>query len=114
MAATPEAPERSTETTASPIDRHAAPVSDSRGHSGKATAAMVLGIIGVPFAVLFWPLSLVLGILAIVFGAMARGDVRRGATNMGQAKAGIILGIVDLVLIVAWIAFVAAVIQPNN
>jgi hypothetical protein len=115
MAATPEAPERSTETTASPIDSHAAPVADRRGHSGRATAAMVLGIVGLPLAVLFWPASLVLAILAIVLGSLARSDARRdGATNTGQAKAGIILGIVDLVAIVAWIALVATVISNNN
>jgi hypothetical protein len=115
MAATPEAPERTSETTASPIDSHSAPVADSRGHSGKATAALVLGIVGLPLAILFWPVGLVLGILAIVFGAIARGDARKaGATNTGQAMAGIILGSVDIVLVIALIAVVASLMDKNN
>ena len=32
--------------SASPVDAHAAPVSETKESSGKATAAMVLGILG--------------------------------------------------------------------
>jgi hypothetical protein len=89
------------DTTAPPIDSHSAPVADRRGHSGRATAALILGILGLPLVVLFWPVGLVLAILAIVLGAIARSDARRtGATNTGQAKAGLILGIVDVGLFV--------------
>ncbi|GCB45676.1 DUF4190 domain-containing protein [Streptomyces sp. NL15-2K] len=66
--------------------------------NGMGTAALVLGIIGaVGFCL--WPLAIVAGILAVVFGTIGRGKARRGeATNPGQALAGIICGSVGLVL----------------
>ena len=109
MAATPEAPERNAETTASPIDSHSSPVKDRRGHSGLSTAAMVLGIVGIPVALFVPIVAIVLGVLAIVLGAVGRGDARRrGATNTGQAMAGIILGSIDIVLAIASAAIYAA------
>jgi Domain of unknown function (DUF4190) len=109
MAAQPEAPERVEQpaATASPLDRHASPVADGRRKTGRATAALVLGIISIP-TFFIWPISVVLGILAIVIGTMARTDIRRhGYTNGGQAKAGIILGIAGIVLAIGFIVVVA-------
>ncbi|MEW2167302.1 DUF4190 domain-containing protein [Streptomyces sp. NPDC007084] len=66
--------------------------------NGMGTSSLVLGIIA---AVLFcaWPLAILLGILAVIFGVIGRGKVRRGeATNPGQALAGIICGVVGIVL----------------
>ncbi|MCK8433583.1 DUF4190 domain-containing protein [Streptomyces sp. D2-8] len=65
--------------------------------NGLAIASLCCGIIGLFF------LNIVLGPLAIVFGAVARrqASVRNGA---GMAKAGIILGIVDVVL---WLVLLA-------
>jgi hypothetical protein len=70
--------------------------------NGMATAGFVCGLIGalaglVPILFFIW---LPLGILGIVFGAIGRGNAsslpdRKGA---GLAVAGIILGIVALVL----------------
>jgi Domain of unknown function (DUF4190) len=66
--------------------------------SGRATTAMILGIVSIP-AALIAILGVVLGVLAIVFGAIARGEIRRnGFTNSGQAMAGIICGSIGLVL----------------
>ncbi|MET7386817.1 DUF4190 domain-containing protein [Streptomyces sp. NPDC005529] len=76
--------------------------------NGLGTASMVLGIIA---SVLFcaWPLAIVLGILAIVFGVIGRGRVRKGeATNPGQALAGIICGSVGIVLGTALIVVIVA------
>ena len=107
MTAQPEAPAREPETTASPLDQHASPVADRPRSSGRATAAMVLGIVSIP--TFFIPIvSVVLGILAIVIGSMARNDARRtGARNAGQAKTAIVCGIAGLVLAVGLVIVLA-------
>ncbi|MFF3616449.1 DUF4190 domain-containing protein [Streptomyces sp. NPDC002580] len=77
--------------------------------NGMGTAGLVLGIIAV---VLFcaWPLAIVLGVLAVIFGLIGRAKARRGeATNPGQALAGVICGAVGVVLAVALIVFIAVV-----
>ena len=56
--------------------------------NGFGVAALVLGIIGVVFSVLFGG---VLGALAITFGA-----VGRTRPNTGMATAGLVLGIIAL------------------
>ena len=113
MAATPHNPEA---TTASPLDRHAPPVSDHRTatgtKSGMATASMVLGIIALP-ALLFWPLALILGIVGLTLGLVARGQIKRsGMQGAGQAMAGIICSALALALIV--VLFVIIGIAVNN
>lgn len=59
--------------------------------NGLAIASLCCGIVGL------FILNIVLGPLAIVFGAVARRQaaVKSGA---GMAKAGLILGVVDVVL----------------
>jgi hypothetical protein len=61
--------------------------------NGQAVAALVLGIVGL---VLFWTvwLGLILGTLAIVFGALGRSKAKQGAPNKSMATAGLVLGIV--------------------
>ncbi|MER5400535.1 DUF4190 domain-containing protein [Streptomyces sp. NPDC002599] len=76
------------------------PVAGPMPSNGLGTAGLVLGIIA---AVLFvvWPLAIVLGVLAVIFGLIGGAKARRGeATNPGQALAGVILGAVGLVLAV--------------
>lgn len=66
--------------------------------NGIGVAGLVLGIISAAGFCL-WPLAIVLGILAVIFGAVGRGKAKRGeATNGGQALAGIICGAVGIVL----------------
>ncbi|MGA4846421.1 DUF4190 domain-containing protein [Streptomyces sp. G5(2025)] len=66
--------------------------------NGIGVAGLVLGIIAAAGFCL-WPLAIVLGILAVIFGAVGRGKARRGeATNGGQALAGIICGVVGIAL----------------
>ncbi|MFC8371588.1 MULTISPECIES: DUF4190 domain-containing protein [unclassified Streptomyces] len=69
--------------------------------NGLAVASLCCGIIGLFF------LNIVLGPLAIVFGAVARRQaaVKNGA---GMAKAGIVLGVVDIVLWLVLLAFAAS------
>jgi hypothetical protein len=84
--------------TASPLDQHAPPTASTGQRSGRATTSMILGIISIP-AALFAILGVILGVVAIVLGATARGDIRRrGLTNEGQATAGMILGSIGLLL----------------
>ncbi|QES46263.1 hypothetical protein DEJ49_26885 [Streptomyces venezuelae] len=80
--------------------------------NGMGVTALVLGIIAAAGFCL-WPLAIVLGILAVVFGAVGRGKARRGeATNAGQALAGIICGAVGIVLGVALL--VILVVVPDD
>ncbi|MGC0329217.1 hypothetical protein RKD23_002207 [Streptomyces sp. SAI-170] len=70
--------------------------------NGMGTSGLVLGIIGVVCSLTFflWFFGVVLGILAIIFGAVGRGKAKRGeATNKGAATAGLVLGIVATVLL---------------
>ncbi|TGB08052.1 DUF4190 domain-containing protein [Streptomyces sp. MZ04] len=80
--------------------------------NGMGVTSLVLGIIAaVGFCL--WPLAIVLGILAIIFGAIGRGRARRGqATNPGQALAGIICGITGIVLGVGLL--VALIVIPDD
>jgi di/tricarboxylate transporter len=74
------------------------------GNSGAGLAAMIVGIIAIP-AVLIPILAIVMGIVAIVLGVNAR---RNGATNTGQAMAGIICGSIGLILALGIIVAAAA------
>ena len=79
--------------------------------NGPGTAALVLGIIAV---VLCWTVvgGLVLGILAVVFGFVGRGRVKRGeADNRRGANAGIITGVVAIVLAGGLIALGVSVLN---
>lgn len=93
------------DSTGTASGRGAAAVGSTNGvRNGLGTAAMVLGIIGV---ITCWTVigGIILGLLAIVLGAIARRRVERGeATNGGVALSGVILGLVGLVLAVALVA----------
>ncbi|MET7381777.1 DUF4190 domain-containing protein [Streptomyces sp. NPDC005526] len=76
--------------------------------NGLGTAAMVLGILACCLFCLYGVVSVVLGILAIVFGVKGRRKADRGeATNPGQAQAGLITGIIGILLGIAMIVLVA-------
>lgn len=91
--------------TASPLDAHRSPVAGSDTRSGKATASMIVGIVGLIGALLVPLLGWILGTVAVVLGSVARSDVKRkGCQGRAQATAGWVLGIIALV--VATILFV--------
>ena len=72
--------------------------------NGLGTAALVLGILSIPAAFTVVG-GVLLGLLAIIFGAIGRSRAKRGeATNGGNALAGIITGAVGLVLAIAFVA----------
>lgn len=65
--------------------------------SGLAVAGMVCGIVGIVFAVIPYCGTIVavpLGLLAIVMGALGQ----KSATHRGQGTAGLVLGIISIVL----------------
>lgn len=79
--------------------------------NGKATAAMICGILGIVLTVLFWPVGVVLDIVAIVLGVLASREIKRSGgmqRGAGKAKAGLICGVVGLVLLVLLLGFLAA------
>ncbi len=63
--------------------------------NGLATASLVLGILGIA---LFWFLGFIMSILAIVFGGVGLDRARAGGPGKGSAMAGLILGIIGLLL----------------
>ncbi|MBV9097306.1 MAG: DUF4190 domain-containing protein [Frankiaceae bacterium] len=82
-----------------------------RPDNGLGLAAMILGIVGL---VLFFTviIGFVCGVLAIIFGVIGRRRARQGlATNNGQATAGLVTGILAVVVPVV---VVAALILPGG
>jgi hypothetical protein len=81
--------------------------------NGLATAALVCGIVGL---VLFWTvwIGLILGILAIVFGAVGRSRAAQGAPNKSQATAGLWLGIAAVVVSILFIGLIASWVTVNE
>ena len=73
----------------------------ARPRNGLGVAALGLGVASLVAALSFllFPLGLIGGVVAAVLGviAMARGRAK-GATNPGQAAAGIICGVIALVI----------------
>jgi hypothetical protein len=80
---------------------HRPPVVFTQGPSahssnGQATAALVLGIVGM--------LVPLLGVLAIIFGAIGMSRANQGAPGKGLAIAGLVLGILGSLVMVAALA----------
>ncbi|WP_328564783.1 DUF4190 domain-containing protein [Streptomyces coelicoflavus] len=76
--------------------------------NGLGTASMVLGILACALFCMYGVVSLVLGVLAIVFGVKGRRKAEAGlANNHGQAQAGFVMGIVGVVLGIAVIVLIA-------
>ncbi|MFF4762193.1 DUF4190 domain-containing protein [Streptomyces sp. NPDC001292] len=67
--------------------------------NGMGTTAMVLGIMSCTMFCFYGIFGVVLGVLAVVFGIKGRRKAERGeANNHGQAQAGLITGIIGIVL----------------
>lgn len=86
------APNSMDQAAASPIDRHAAPTADTKSNSGRATAALILGIVALLF-VWFPIVAWIVGGIAIALGMTARSEIKRlGRGGLGKANAGLVLG----------------------
>lgn len=68
--------------------------------NGMAVAALVLGIVSIVFAFLFFPIGLILGVLGIVFGIIGRNRAQANPAmgRRGMAIAGLITGVIGLVI----------------
>ncbi|CAM5674169.1 hypothetical protein SALBM311S_00489 [Streptomyces alboniger] len=76
--------------------------------NGMGVAAMVLGILSCCLFCLYGVVSIVLGILAVVFGLKGKKRAECGeADNHGQAQAGLITGVIGIILGVAVIVLIA-------
>jgi hypothetical protein len=77
--------------------------------SGRATAALVLGIVGL-FS-LFCGILGICSILALIFGILSRNEINASGGSVrggGMSMAGIILGVIGILATIGWIAVVAA------
>ncbi|WP_338701064.1 DUF4190 domain-containing protein [Streptomyces sp. Q6] len=83
--------------------------------NGLGVAALVLGIL-TAVGFLLWPLAIVTGVLAVVFGVIGRRRAGRGAaTNGGQALAGFICGLGGLLLaLLLCVVFLAGALDDDR
>lgn len=82
--------------------------------NGMGTAALVCGIVGLVCGITYflWFFAIVLGILAIIFGAIGKGKAGRGeASNAGSATAGLVCGIIGMVVPVIYLMALDAAID---
>jgi hypothetical protein len=83
------------------------PTSPARRRNGMGTAALILGVLALVLAVLiiFSALAIPLGLVAAILGAVGLARAGRGeADNRGAALAGLITGLLGLVIGVVWVA----------
>jgi len=79
------------------------PAGVSRPHNGLGVAALVIGVASLVAGVSFvlFPLALLGGLVGLIIGIIAlAGGRARGATNRGQAVAGLICSILALIIAV--------------
>ncbi|GAA2804679.1 DUF4190 domain-containing protein [Streptomyces showdoensis] len=82
--------------------------------NGLGTTALVLGIVGLVFAIipfLFW-LGAILGLLALIFGIVGASRAGKGlATNKGMAVTGLVLGAVSVLVAIVWTVVIATAVK---
>tara|TARA_R110002073_G_scaffold8207_1_gene45565 strand:+ start:16992 stop:17306 length:315 start_codon:yes stop_codon:yes gene_type:complete len=74
-----------------------------------STTSLVLGILSIPTCICYGVIGLILGIIAIILGRKAdKLDKNEPGlyTGAGNAKAGVVTGIIGVVLSLAYISFV--------
>ncbi|WP_257231242.1 DUF4352 domain-containing protein [Streptomyces sp. UH6] len=92
----------------------APPVAPQQPKNGMGTTALVLGIIGLVLTVtiLFFWLGGLLGLLALIFGIIGLGKVKKGeATNKGASLTGVILGAISVVAAAAILVFTVLLVD---
>jgi hypothetical protein len=90
------------------------PASIGSPQNGMAIASLVLGIVSL-VTILCYGFGLIPGILAIVFGILARKEIRRTeAQGMGMAMAGIVCGSIAIgLLVLGVIAIIVAIAMSH-
>ena len=98
-----------------PTQTYAAP--STRPKNGLGIAALVLGVASLVAAVSFvlFPLALLGGLIAVILGliALTRGRTK-GATNSGQAAAGVICAVLALALAIVFSVRVGTFVAKNT
>ena len=93
------------------------PTPPARRRNGAGTAALVIGTVSLVLAILivfFW-LAGPLGLIAAIFGLVGMGRARRGeADNRRQAVAGLIMGLIALVIAVVIGIRISAFVVGNQ
>ena len=79
-----------------------------KNKSGMPVASLTLGIVSIVLST-FWYISLPAGILAIVFGAKS---IKKMGSKLG--KAGMILGIIGLSILLLIYVSITAIIRSNR
>jgi len=86
----------------------------TQGGNGRAIASLVLGIVSIPTCFLYGIVSLICGILAVVFGVSVKKAIQRGETPesaRGLAKAGRICGWVGILLsLLYWVVLIGVIV----
>jgi membrane-bound ClpP family serine protease len=80
------------------------PTGPGRARNGLGVAALVIGVASLVAGISFvlFPLALVGGLVGLIIGIIAlSGGKRRGATNSGQAIAGLICTVLALIIAVS-------------
>jgi Na+/proline symporter len=94
-----------------------APIAVPAPGNGLAVAALVCGIIGAVFSLIPWTfwLAWILGILAVVFGAVGRrrADREPAAGKRAQATWGLALGVVAIVLGIVGLVLLLTVLEDS-
>lgn len=89
----------------------------TRPRNGLGVAALVVGVASLVAAVSFtlFPLALLGGLIAVVLGiiALTRGRTK-GATNTGQASAGLICGVLALAIAIVFSVRVGTFVARNT
>jgi len=96
----------------------------ARQTSGLAVASLVLGIVSLPMTCGCCGTGIVTAILAVVFGHLAMGKIRRSQGRLdgtGMAVAGLVIGyasvaiqILVTILLVIWTIFSACMGRPEH
>jgi hypothetical protein len=91
-----------------PAEQTGAPPYAAKGN-GMAVAGFVTGLLGLILSIipiLFYA-GIVLDVAGIVFGAIGRSRAKEpGVPHRGLATAGIVLGIVGIIVFITWIALI--------
>ncbi len=69
--------------------------------NGFAVAGLILAIVGI------FVFDIILGPLGIIFGALGWSRANRGDSGKGIAIAAVVVGVIDVLLFVVLVAFVA-------
>ena len=94
-----------------------APPTTARPRNGLGVAALVIGVASLVAAVSFllFPIALVAGLVGLILGiiALTRGRTR-GATNPGQATAGVICSVIALIIAIDFSVHVGTWVARNT